>query len=424
MNSSRKRSIAVCGIVALSLLAAACGSDDDTKSTSAPTTAAATPTTAASTATTAGSTETTAGSTETTEAMTETTTEGSTDTTTDATEASTETTEAATTDTVDYSKLTGSLVASGATFPKGFYDEAIANFADLAPDLTIEYGGGGSGKGRSDLQEKVVDFAGTDGVVKEEDISKFTGGEFVYVPTVLAPITMSYNLPSVEGLQLSPATIAGIFQLTITKWDDPAIVVDNPDLTLPSTDIVVARRADGSGTTDNFSKFLNAAVGPDASGEWKLGTGSELEWPEGTQAGDGNSGVAQIITSTEGSIGYVDLSDAKANSLTFAKVKNKAGNYVEPTLEATSAAAANIEVKDDLTFFVGWADGDDSYPIAAQTWIIAYTTQDDATKAEAIRGFLTYLLTEGQELAPSIDYAPLPDELRTKALANVAKIGA
>lgn len=413
MNSSRKRRIALTGIVALSLLAAACGSDDDTKSTSAPTTAASTATTAASTATTAGGTETTAASTETTEATTETTAEGT-----------TETTEAAPTETIDYSALSGSLVASGATFPKGFYDEAIANFADVAPDLTIEYGGGGSGKGRSDLQEKVVDFAGTDGVVKPEDISKFTGGEFVYVPTVLAPITISYNLPGVDKLQLSPATISDIFQLKITKWNDPAIAADNPDATLPDSDIVVARRADGSGTTENFSKFLNAAVGPDAGGDWALGAGSELEWPDGTQAGDGNSGVAQIITGTEGAIGYVDLSDAKANDLSFAAVKNKAGNFVEPTLEATSEAAANVEVKDDLTFFTGWADGDGSYPIAAQTWIIAYTAQDDATKAEAIRGFLTYLLTEGQELAPTIDYAPLPDELRTKALANVAKIGA
>src|SRR6185503_17720071 len=124
------------------------------------------------------------------------------------------------------------------------------------------------------------------------------------------------------------------------------------------------------------------SVGPDATGEWKLGTGSELEWPEGTQAGDGNSGVAQIISSTEGAIGYVDLS-----------------------------------------YFAGWADGDDAYPIAAQTWIIAYTKQDDAAKAEAIRGFLTYLLTEGQTLAPTIDFAPLPAELQAKAMENIAKIG-
>jgi phosphate transport system substrate-binding protein len=390
----------ISGLLAITLVAAACSSDSDTKSTDAPTTTAAPETTAAETTVAGGDT-------------------------TVATDAPT-TTEAVTTDTtpaVDYAALQGSLVASGATFPKSFYDEAIANFADIAPDMTIEYGGGGSGKGRSDLQEQVVDFAGTDGVVKAEDVAKYKGGEFVYVPTVVAPITLSYNLPGVDKLQLSPATISGIFQTTITTWNDPLIAADNPGVTLPDTAIVVAHRADGSGTTENFSKFLNAAVGPDAGGDWALGAGSELEWPAGTQAGDGNSGVAQIVASTEGAIGYVDLSDAKANNLVFAAVQNKAGNYVEPTLEATSAAAAGAKINDDLTYFVGWADGDDAYPIAAQTWIIAYTKQSDPAKAEAIRGFLTYLLTEGQDLAPSIDYAPLPADLREKALANVAKIG-
>ncbi len=396
-----KRRLVLAGILSLSLIAAACGSDDDASdSTAAPAASdSATTTEAPAPADTAA------------------------DATTTEAPAPADTTPADSGD-VDFAALSGSLVGSGATFPKGFYDDAIATIAGIAPDLTVEYGGGGSGKGRSDLQEMVVDFAGTDGVVKAEDMSKFKGGEFVYVPTVIAPITLSYNLPDVEKLQLSPATVAAIFQLEITKWNDPLVAADNPDVTLPDTDIVVARRADGSGTTENFSKFLNAAVGPDAGGTWKLGSGSELEWPEGTQAGDGNSGVAQIVAGNEGSIGYVDLSDAKANNLTFALVQNKAGNYIEPTLEATTAAAEGTTIKDDLTFFLGWADGDDAYPIAAQTWIIAYTTQDDAAKAEAIRGFLTYLLTDAQTTAADIDYAPLPADLQAKALANIAKIGA
>ena len=376
MNTSRRRTGAVVGILALSLIGAACSSSSSTKDT-----------TAASSTTVAEDTTTTVAG-------------------------------------LDYSKLSGSLVASGATFPKSFYDEAIANLATTAPNLTVEYGGGGSGKGRSDLQEKVVDFAGTDGVVKAEDIAKFTGGEFVYVPTVIAPITMSYNLPGVDTLQLSPATIAGIYQLTITNWNDAAIAADNPGVTLPDQAIVAARRADGSGTTENFTKFLKAAVGPDAGGTWALGSGSTVEWPAGTQAGDGNSGVAQLVKSTTGAIGYVDLSDAKANGLTIALVKNKAGKFVAPTLEAASAAAEGATINDDLTYFLGWADGDAAYPIAAQTWIIAYTTQADPAKAEAIRGFLTYLLNEGQTLAPTIDFAPLPESLRLKAIENIAKIGA
>jgi len=376
VNTSRRRTGAVVGILALSLIGAACSSSSSTKDTTAE----------SSTTVAEGTTTTVAG--------------------------------------LDYSKLSGSLVASGATFPKSFYDEAIANLATTAPNLTVEYGGGGSGKGRSDLQEKVVDFAGTDGVVKAEDIAKFTGGEFVYVPTVIAPITMSYNLPGVDTLQLSPATIAGIYQLTITNWNDAAIAADNPGVTLPDQAIVAARRADGSGTTENFTKFLKAAVGPDAGGTWALGSGSTVEWPAGTQAGDGNSGVAQLVKSTTGAIGYVDLSDAKANGLTVASVKNKAGKFVAPTLEGASAAAEGATIKDDLTYFLGWADGDAAYPIAAQTWIIAYTTQADPAKAEAIRGFLTYLLNEGQTLAPTIDFAPLPESLRLKAIENIAKIGA
>ena len=392
MNAVKRR-LVIAGTISLSLVAAACGSDKSSDSTTAP-------------VATDGATTTAAAETPTTAAEAPTTTEG------------------AATGTVDFATLSGSLVGSGATFPKGFYDDSIATLAGIAPDLTVEYGGGGSGKGRSDLQEMVVDFAGTDGVVKDADKAAYKGGAFVYVPTVIAPITMSYNLPSVDKLQLSPTSIAAIFQLEVTKWNDPVIAADNPGVTLPDTTIVVARRADGSGTTENFSKFLNASAGPDAGGTWKLGGASELEWPEGTQAGDGNSGVAQIVSSTEGAIGYVDLSDAKANNLTFASVKNKAGKYVEPTLDAATAAAENAKINDDLTYFLGWADGDAAYPIAAQTWIIAYTKQADSAKAEALRGFLTYLLTDAQKTAADIDYAALPAALQTKAMANIAKIGA
>lgn len=399
MNLTSRRTM-LSGVIALSMLAVACGSSKTSSPTAAP--AATTGTTTAPAATSAPAA--TAAPVSTTGAPTTTaSTAGS---------------------TVDFSKLSGSLVGSGATFPKGFYDEAIAKLAGIASGLKIEYGGGGSGKGRSDLQSNVVDLAGTDGVVAAADIPTYKGGEFVYVPTVIAPITMSYNLPGVDKLQLSPTSISAIFQREVTKWNDPVIAADNPGVTLPATDIVVAHRADGSGTTDNFTKFLNASAGPDAGGGWKLASGSTVEWPADTQAGDGNSGVAQIVSSTEGAVGYVDLSDAKANNLKFASVKNKAGTYVAPTLDATTAAAKGTKIKDDLTYFLGWADGADSYPIAAQTWIIAYVKQSDPAKAAALRGFLTYLLTDGQALAPSIDYAPLPADLQAKAIANIAKIGA
>ena len=399
MNSVKRR-LVLAGLISLSLVAVACGSDSKSSTATTPASAAAA-----------------------------TTTQAATSDTTAATAAPTPTDAAPTTaagggSTVDFTKLSGSLVGSGATFPKSFYDDTIATLSGIAPDLTVEYGGGGSGKGQTDLQSNVVDFAGTDGTVKDEDKPKYTGGEFVYVPTVIAPITMSYNLPSVDKLQVSPTSISAIFQREITKWNDPIIAADNPGVTLPDTDIVVAVRADASGTTQNFTKFLDAAAGPTAGGTWKLGAAKDTAFPADTQRGDGNSGVAQIISSTEGAIGYVDLSDAKANNLVFASVMNKAGKYIEPTLDATTAAAQNATIADDLTYFLGWADGDASYPIAAQTWIIAYTKQADPAKAEALRGFLSYLLTDGQKAAAAIDFAPLPADLQAKAMLNIAKIGA
>jgi phosphate transport system substrate-binding protein len=315
-------------------------------------------------------------------------------------------------------ELSAELAASGATFPKAFYEEAIAEFKAVQPGVTMAYGGGGSGKGRQDLADQLVDWAGTDGLVKDEDKAKFKGGEFLYFPTVAAPITVSYNVDGVDELQLSADAIAKIFQRQITTWSDPAIAADNPDADLPSTPIVVARRSDGSGTTENFTKFLVAA----APSTWTLKSGSTVEWPADTQAGNGNAGVASIVKGTSGAIGYVDLSDAIATDLAMAKIKNKAGKWVEPTLEGTSAALEGAEIKPDLSYNPLWADGDEAYPIAAPTWIIAYKNQTDRAKGQAVRSWLNYLLTDGQELAPEIDFAPLPDELKDQALAQLDKL--
>ncbi len=314
-------------------------------------------------------------------------------------------------------KLTAELKSSGATFPKAFYEEALAAYKKVQPGVNQAYGAGGSGKGRQDLADQLVDWAGTDGLVKEEDKPKYKGGEFLYIPTVMAPITVAYNAP-VDKLQLSPDTIAKIFQAQITNWNDPAIAADNPGAKLPDKAITVARRSDGSGTTENFTKFLVAA----SPTVWTLKSGSTIEWPASTQGGNGNAGVGQIVTSTEGAIGYVDYSDAKALGLKFAAVKNKAGKFVLPSLEGTSAAADGVEVKPDLTYNPLWADGEKSYPIAAPTWIIVYKNQTDKAKGEALKSWLRFLLTEGQELAPSVDYAPLPESLDKKALAAVDSI--
>ncbi len=323
-------------------------------------------------------------------------------------------------------EVTGTLNASGATFPKAFYEEVMAEFKKAQPKATITYAGGGSGKGRTDLQNQVVDFAGTDGLVRDADKPNYKGGEFLYFPTVTAPITVSYNLDGVTKLNLTPEVIAKIFQREIKTWDDPAIVAENSSVSGQlKGNITVARRSDGSGTTENFTIFLDKAVGAratPASTVWKLKSGSTVEWPADTQAGNGNAGVAQIVKDTKGAIGYVDLSDAKATGLKFASVKNKSGKFVEPTIENTSAAVEGAKINPDLSYDPLWADGDKSYPIAAPTWIIAYVNQTDKVKGETLKAFLRFMLTDGQKLAPKIDYAPLSEGLDKLALAQLDKL--
>jgi phosphate transport system substrate-binding protein len=313
-------------------------------------------------------------------------------------------------------QLSATLKGSGATFPKGFYEVAIEAFHTEQPGVTIEYPGGGSGTGRQNLQDGVVDFAGSDGLVKDEDKPKYKG-EFLYFPTVAAPITVSYNL-DVKDVVLDADSIAKIFQRQITKWDDPAITALNAGASLPSTDIVVAHRSDGSGTTENFTKYLVAA----APGTWTLKSGSTVEWPADTQAGNGNAGVATIVKDTPGAIGYVDLSDAKATGLTFATIVNQAGKKVKATLDGASAALAGATVNPDLTYNPLNAAGDAAYPITAPTWILVYKNQTDAAKGTALKAFLTYVLTDAQSFANDVDYAKLPDSLRQKAVAQVDTI--
>ncbi len=310
------------------------------------------------------------------------------------------------------------LNGSGSTLSKPFQEAAIEQFRKSHKQITINYGGGGSGKGRQDLADMVVDFAGSDSPFKASEAAKAKGGPILYFPILLSPIALSYNVGGVDKLQLSAPTIAKIFQREIKKWNDPTIAAENPGARLPDTAIVVAHRADGSGTTQNFTEYLNTA----AKKDWKLNSGSTVGWPSDTQAGQGNSGVAQIVKSTKGAIGYVDLSDAKASGLKAAAIKNRSGKYVEPSPAAASAAGEGIEVRDNLLFSALDAKGDHAYPITAQTWVIVYARQVDQAKGEALKAYLTYLLQDGQGLLTEIDYAPLPKRLQERAVKQVDKI--
>ena len=307
---------------------------------------------------------------------------------------------------------------SGSTFQKPFLEEAAKAFKSDQSAVTVNVGGGGSGKGKQDLADQVVDIAGSDSIPKPEDLAKFKGGPVLYFPTVAAPITISFHLNGVDKLKLDADTIAKIFERQIKTWDDPAITALNPGVKLPSTGITVAHRADGSGTTANFTKYLTAA----APSSWTLGAGDTVAWPADTQAGNGNPGVAQVITSTNGAIGYVDFSDAKALNLKFADVKNKAGNFIAPSTDSASAALEKATINADLSYNPLNADGDNAYPIATPTWLLVYKNQPDKAKGAAIKGFLSFVYGPGQDIAGTVDYAKLSPDLLSKAKAQVDQI--
>lgn len=310
------------------------------------------------------------------------------------------------------------LNGSGSSFQKQFQELAIEGFAKVHNDVKVNYGAGGSGKGRQDFADRVTDYGCMDGLYKDADLAKVKGGDFLYFPILLGAITVSYNVEGVDKLQLSAETIAKIFQREIKKWNDKAIAADNPGAKLPDADIVVAHRSDGSGTTEQFTRYLDAA----ANAAWKLKSGSTVEWPADTQAGNGNGGVAQIVKSTKNAIGYVDLPDAKASGLKYANVKNQAGKFVEPSSESASAAGDGIDVKDNLTYVSVNAKGDAAYPITAPTWCVAYVKQTDKAKGAALKAFFKYMLTDAQALMNGIDFAPLPKGLADRAVAQLDKI--
>jgi phosphate transport system substrate-binding protein len=313
--------------------------------------------------------------------------------------------------------LAGSIKGSGSSFQDAFNQEAISQFKSVAPKATVTYNAVGSGTGKKEFGQGLTDFAGTDSLVKPGDGP--AEGSFMYVPTVAAPITVSFNLSGVDKLQLSADTLAKIFSAGVKKWNDPAIAADNPGVSLPDKNITVAHRSDGSGTTSNFTKYL-AAAAPSA---WKLGSGDTVNWPSGTQGAEKNTGVAQIIQQTDGAVGYVDFSDATELKLHFASIKNQSGQYLAPTLEGATAAVEGAKVAADLSYNPINVNSPTAYPVTSPTYVLIRTKYDDQQKATLVKGFVRYLLTDGQSVAKDTNYAALPSGLQQKALAQLDKIG-
>jgi len=314
----------------------------------------------------------------------------------------------------------GTLNGAGSTFQLTFQQAAISAFKSVDSGATVNYDGVGSGSGRADLYAGTVNYAGSDSTIPSSEEAKLNGRKVLYFPVLIGPITMAYNLPGISNLKLSPSVIAQIFQAKITTWNASAIAAINPGVKLPSTPITLAVRSDSSGTTQNFTLFLEDSVGS----AWSLGSSSTIKWPSTARAASGNGGVAQVVKSTAGAIGYVDYSTAQASNLTAASVENKAGDYVAPSTTAASTAAAGVTVASNLTFHAVWASSDPTaYPITYQTWDIVYATQPNATDVALLKAYLGFLLgSTGQALLPTLHYAPLPTNIDSMAVAQLSQI--
>jgi phosphate transport system substrate-binding protein len=314
------------------------------------------------------------------------------------------------------------LTGAGATFPYPLYSKWFDEYAKLT-GVKINYQSIGSGGGIRQLSEGTVDFGASDSPMSDAELAKAKFGPILHIPTVLGAVVITYNVPALSApLNLTPQVIADIFAGKITKWNDARLVSLNPGVSLPSSDILVVHRSDGSGTTYIFTDYLSTAVP-----SWKatIGKGKEVSWPAGLGA-KGNEGVAGQVKQTPGAIGYVELAYAKQNRLPIAAVKNKAGKFVIASVPAVTAAAAGVAktlpANTDFRISVVDAPGPDTYPISSFTWILVYQHQSDSVKGKKLVDFLNWALTYGEPEAPSLDYAPLPSEMTPKVKAKVATI--
>ena len=303
---------------------------------------------------------------------------------------------------------------AGATFPAPLYQKWFSEYNKLNPNIKFNYQPIGSGGGIQQFTAGTVDFGASDAPMKDDQIAK--APDVVHIPTVLGAVVVVYNVPGVKNLRLSGETLANVFLGKITKWSDPAIAADNPGVKMPDQAIVVARRSDGSGTNAIFTDYLSK-LSPEF--KTKIGTGTSVSWPAGTLGGKGNDGVTGLVKSTPGAIGYVELAYAIQQKLAVAELKNKDGNWVKPSIESTTAAAAGVEMPADYRVSITNASGKDSYPIAGFTWLLVHRDSKDAAKGTATVNFLRWALTEGEKLATPLDYAPLPKAVQDKVLKTI-----
>ena len=312
------------------------------------------------------------------------------------------------------------LNAAGATFPYPIYSKWFDVYHTAHPNIQINYQSIGSGGGIRQLQAGTVDFGASDGPMSDEQLaqSKF---KILHFPTVLGADVPSYNIAGVSGeLNFTQKALVGIFLGTITKWNDPELTKANPGVNLPSADIVVVHRSDGSGTTYIWTDFLSKV-----SDEWKnkVGKGTSVNWPVGL-GGKGNEGVSGLVKQTPNAIGYIELVYAAQNGIAFGKVQNAAGKFIKADLAGVTAAAAGAakNMPDDFRVSITNAPGATSYPIASFTWLLIPAHIEDAAKRDAIKEFLKWMLTEGQKYNEGLTYAQLPKAVAEKELKAISMV--
>jgi len=311
-----------------------------------------------------------------------------------------------------------SLNGAGATFPYPLYSKWISEYNKLNPNIKINYQSIGSGGGIKQVTAGTVDFGATDAPMKDDE-AKQAPGKIFHIPATIGAVVVAYNVPEVTGtLKLAPEVLVDIYAGKIKKWNDPKIKADNPDAKLPAKEIAVIYRTDGSGTTAVFTDYLGKI-----SPEWKekVGVGKVVNWPAGLGA-KGNEGVTGQVKTTPYTIGYIERAYASQNKLPMAELKNKAGKFVSPTIEAMSAAAEAVEMPDALFVSLSNAEGDAAYPITSYSYLLVYENAKDPVKGEALAKYVWWGLHDGQQFAKDLDYAPIPAKVLAKVEARLKEL--
>jgi phosphate transport system substrate-binding protein len=297
------------------------------------------------------------------------------------------------------------ILGAGSSFDNPLFSKQFSEYGKTNP-LKVNYQSVGSGAGISQLTAKTVDFGASDAPMNGKQDSAVSA-PVVHIPITAGAVAIAYNLPDVKDtLKMTPEVLADIFLGKITKWNDGKIAAVNKGVKLPATAIVVAHRSDGSGTTNIFTTYLSKV-----SEEWstKVGKGSSINWPVGL-GGKGTEGVAGLVKQTPGAIGYIELAYAVQNNMPYAKMQNKAGNFIAPTI-ASVTAAANIQIPADTKVSLTNTDAADGYPISGFSWVLLYKEQKygDRSQDRATRlvKLIDWMIHDGQQYSAPLTYAPL-----------------